>query len=70
MNKEIKNFLKEVQFAEEKIIAVDFDGVIHTSELGFHDGTVYGDLLEGAAAALEVLSNRYKVILTERQVKS
>jgi|TARA_B110000977_G_scaffold64563_1_gene87909 hypothetical protein len=63
MSTEIKEFLKEVEFGEEKIIAVDFDGVIHTSELGFHDGTVYGELLEGAASALEVLSNSYKVIL-------
>ena len=29
MSTEIKEFLKEVEFGEDKIIAVDFDGVIH-----------------------------------------
>lgn len=44
-------------------IAVDFDGVIHTFDKGFHDGTCYGDPIKGAKESLEALSKTYKIIV-------
>ncbi len=57
------DFLEQVNKGEANVIAVDFDGVIHSSELGFHDGTIYGTLLPGAAEALKELANKYTVII-------
>ena len=44
-------------------IAIDFDGVIHTFDKGFHDGTCYGDPIDGAKESLEILSKTYKIII-------
>lgn len=48
---------------EQKNIAVDFDGVIHTFDKGWYDGTCYGDLIDGAADAIKKLSDKYNVII-------
>ncbi len=47
----------------KKTIAVDFDGVIHKYSEGYHDGSIYDELMEGAKEALFRLGQRYKVVV-------
>lgn len=44
-------------------IAVDFDGVMHNDNLGFSDGTCYGEPIVGTHGALSVLSDRFRVVV-------
>ncbi len=48
---------------EKNQIGVDFDGVIHSNSLGFHDGTIYDEPIEGSREALERLSKNYKIVI-------
>jgi hypothetical protein len=50
-------------------VAVDFDGVIHNFDKGWHDGTCYGDPLEGSLEAIKKLSEDYEVIIYTAKVK-
>lgn len=40
----------------KSVLAIDFDGVIHRSSKGFHDGTIYDDPIEGSIESLIQLS--------------
>jgi hypothetical protein len=44
-------------------VAVDFDGVLHSYDKGWHDGTIYGDWVTDADAALTQLMQRYAVFV-------
>lgn len=57
---EYKNNLK---VKTKKVLAIDFDGVIHKNSKGFYDGTVYDEPIDGARDALNFLSKKYKLII-------
>ena len=60
---EINNFIEKVVKNETDTLAIDFDGVIHYHNLGFHDGTVYGNPIPGAIEAIKKLSKKYKIVI-------
>ena len=58
-------------FSEEetRTISIDFDGVIHNDNLGWHDGTIYGDPIEGSLEAVKKLAENYKLVLFTAKAK-
>ena len=51
-------------------IAIDFDGVIHTFDKGWNDGTCYGDPIPGSIEAIKKLSLKYNIIIFTAKAKS
>jgi hypothetical protein len=62
-------YIDKVRKEESKTIAIDFDGVIHSFEFGFHDGTIYGTPIEGSIDALKSLSQKYNLVLYTAKAK-
>ena len=54
---------------ESKNIGIDFDGVIHNDNLGFHDGTLYGEPIPGAIEAIKEISTKYTIIIFSAKAK-
>jgi len=52
-----------------KNLGIDFDGVIHNMDKGYHDGTVYGEPIPGALDALKRLSEEYTIIVYTAKAK-
>ena len=63
MHNNVNNFIKKVVKDEKNVLAIDFDGVIHNHNLGFHDGTCYGEPIKGAIEAIKLLSKKYTIII-------
>lgn len=59
MSQEFFDMLK----ASKLVIALDFDGVIHNDDKGYHDGTIYGNPIDGVESALEHLSKSYTLVI-------
>jgi hypothetical protein len=55
--------------SEGNQIAIDFDGVIHTFDKGFFDGTCYGDPIEGSIESIKELSKKYKIVIFTAKAK-
>jgi hypothetical protein len=51
-------------------LAIDFDGVIHNFNKGYHDGTCYGEPIPGSLEAIKELSKKYKIIIFTAKAKS
>jgi hypothetical protein len=62
-------YIDKVKNEESKTIAIDFDGVIHSFEFGFHDGTIYGTPINGSVEALKSLSKQYTLIIYTAKAK-
>lgn len=54
---------------ESNIIAIDFDGVIHSFELGFHDGTIYGTPIQGSVEAIKRIAEKYTIVIYTAKAK-
>lgn len=50
-------------------LAIDFDGVVHTFDKGWHDGTCYGNPIEGSLDAIKSLSKKYNIIIFSAKVR-
>ena len=50
-------------------VAIDFDGVIHNFDKGWHDGTCYGEPLPGSIDAIKSLSKKYNIIIFTAKAK-
>ena len=50
-------------------LAIDFDGVIHNFDKGYHDGTCYGEPLPGSIEAIKTLSRKYNIIIFTAKAK-
>ena len=65
--------IKEFQFITDvenrNTIAIDFDGVIHNWDKGWHDGTCYGEPIEGAIDSIKELSKDYNIIIFTAKCK-
>lgn len=46
-----------------RTVAIDADGVCHSYHLGWHDGTMYGHVIDGCADALAELAKNYKLVI-------
>ncbi len=54
---------------EKNNIAIDFDGVLHNFNKGWHDGTCYGKPIKGSLDAVKKISKKYKVIVFSSKVR-
>ena len=59
----MKKFLEKVEFEERKVIAIDFDGVIHKNSKGFYNGKVYDEPISGSLSAIKFLSKNYDIVI-------
>jgi len=50
-------------------LAIDFDGVIHNFDKGWHDGTCYGNPIEGSLSAIKSLSKDWNIIIFTAKVR-
>lgn len=48
---------------ELKNIAIDFDGVVHTFDKGWHDGTCYGKPIHNSLEALRSIAETWNIII-------
>jgi hypothetical protein len=63
------NYKDIIKQDESRTIAIDFDGVIHSFEYGYHDGTIYGTPIEGSIESLRCLSKKYKIVIFTAKAK-
>jgi hypothetical protein len=50
-------------------LAIDFDGVLHNFDKGWHDGTCYGDPLPDSIESVKELSKEWNIIIFSAKVR-
>jgi hypothetical protein len=50
-------------------LSIDFDGVIHTFDRGYHDGTCYGQPIPGSLEAVRKLSKQFRIVIFTAKAK-
>ena len=63
------DYLTKIINEESKTIAIDFDGVIHSHEYGYHDGTIYGTPIQGSLESIRNLSKKYNLVIYTAKAK-
>jgi hypothetical protein len=63
------NYIDKVSIEESKTIAIDFDGVIHSFELGYHDGTIYGTPIDGSIESIKKIAEKYNIVIYTAKAK-
>ena len=58
-----EKFLEIVKSQERRVLAIDFDGVIHKNSKGFYDGTVYDLPIEGTLESIKKLSENFEIVI-------
>ena len=48
---------------EVGVVAIDFDNVIHNNDKGFHDGTCYGEPIDGAIESIKKISKKFRIVI-------
>jgi hypothetical protein len=63
------NYIDKVNSEESKTIAIDFDGVIHSFEFGYHDGTIYGTPIDGSIESIKKIAEKYNIVIYTAKAK-
>lgn len=53
-----------------KDLYIDFDGVVHRYSEGFKDGFIYDIPMEGCKEALQILSNKFNLVLFSARISA
>ena len=53
-----------------RTLAVDFDGVLHDDHLGFHDGSCYGEPIQGSLASIQRLALTFRVVVFSAKARA
>ena len=48
---------------DQERVMIDFDGVIHSYDNGWQGGEIYGNVIEGAKEAIDVLKEKYQIVI-------
>lgn len=63
LNNKIKDWDELQKHNSSKVLAIDFDGVIHKNSKGYYDGTIYDDPVDGAIESIKELSKKYEIVI-------
>ena len=63
------NFYPPGFATSRKVVAIDFDRIIHNADQGWGDGTCYGNPLPGAIESIKMLAENYDIVIFTAKAK-